>query len=247
MKLVSKAAAFGAAAALTATGLVAASGTSANAATVSKTYTCQTAVGPYQVPVAFTLPALPSTLPAGTTVPSIPVSAAMTLPQALVTTLSTLTDTLGGPVTGNATLGTLPIPTSLNVPSTALKTGADQVLTATGSLSSFKAPTTAGTYTLSLPTSIKAALAPSLGDLGTATCTLPASQAAVGSVKVTGTTSAATPTKAQKKLAKDEKALKKAKKAYKKAHGAKKAKLHKKIVKLKKAIKKDKQAVKAGK
>jgi len=193
MKLVSKLAAFAAAGAIGVTGLVAATGTAADAATVTKSYTCTTPVGSFPVPVAFTLPTLPTSLPAGSTVPSLPVSAAMTLPSQLASALSLVTSSLGGTITGSGALGSVPVPANLSVPTTDLASSGDQVLNATGSLSSFKAPTTAGTYAFTLPTTITADLVPGQPSLA-ATCTLPASQAAVGSVKVTGATAPATKT-----------------------------------------------------
>ena len=58
MKLVSKAAAFAAAAALSTTGLVAAAGTSANAVDAKPTYTCSTGMTPttFNVPLEFSMP-----------------------------------------------------------------------------------------------------------------------------------------------------------------------------------------------
>ncbi|WP_017934805.1 DUF6801 domain-containing protein [Nocardioides sp. Iso805N] len=191
MKFVSKAAAFGAAAAISATGLVAATGTTANAATVTKTYTCSLPVGsPFAVPVAFTLPALPTTAPAGASVPSLPVSATMTLSQVETATIqaevAALTGTaptaFGGPVSGAGSIGSTALPINLTVPSTTINTTGDTVLNATGATGAVKAPGAAGTYTVSLPQSITAKLLGS--SVPGAVCTLPGSDATVGSLAV---------------------------------------------------------------
>lgn len=199
MKFVSKAAAFGAAAAISATGLVAATGTTAHAATVTKTYTC-TLPGnstSFPVPVAFTLPALPSSAPAGAGVPSLPVAATMTLTRAETLAIQTYVSSLGadtptsfgGPVAGNGTIGSTALPITLTVPTTPISSTGDTVLNATGSTGAVKAPSTAGTYVVSLPKSIAANLLGS--SFPAATCTVPAADAAIGTLKVSPAASTA--------------------------------------------------------
>jgi hypothetical protein len=193
MTFVSKVAAFGAAAAMTATGLVAATGTSAIAADpITKTYSCKLPVGDaFPVKVDFTLPALPASVPAGSSVPSLPVSAKMTLTLAEVSAIGTAVGPLlgstptafGGPITGAGSLGSVPVPMNLTVPSTPISTTGDTVLPASGTTEAFKVPTAAGTYDFSLPQSITAQLLGS--NVPGATCTVSAADAKVSSMKVT--------------------------------------------------------------
>lgn len=159
-------------------------GGSVIAGSVMRTYSCSTAAGTVDVPVDFDLPDMPTSLLAGSSIPAMPLTATMTLPQSLTGTLSLVTSAIGGPVTGNATLGAEVIPVSLTVPSTPLHASADQVLSATGTISAFTAPTVAGEYDLALPTSISAALVPEWGAAGVAACTLGAPDARIGSVAV---------------------------------------------------------------
>lgn len=127
MKFVSKAAAFGAAAALSATGLVTATGVSANAADVSVTYSCDlsdfAAFLPLGTPTAqpitavYTVPALPGTVVAGQALPAQALSAKITPSPVISGLVATAgkNGQLSGTVAGNVKFGAQNIAASLAI------------------------------------------------------------------------------------------------------------------------------------
>jgi len=264
MSLTKKFAALGAAAAISATGLVAAAGT-ANAATGTATYTC-TATGTigdltsgssFDVPLSLspaTLAGLASGIAAGKAAP-VAGSADLTgfltalgpAGQAGLGAAGTLTASAALPVSFNGK----PVSMTINAaPMTGEQLVASKKLTFSGNL---PAPAAAGTYAATLPGSFSLAVSASGlgGSVGTVECAdSNAAELALGNVVVKSATPPVVNTKlkaAQAQLAKDQKALKAAKKQLKKAKGHKSVVLKKKIAKLNKAIKKAKKAVAAAK
>ena len=93
MSVTKKFAALGAAAAISATGLVAATGTSAHAANVTRSvsYDCDLSsigLGPTVITTEYSVPTLPAALPKGTAVPSQPISAKITVPASVTTVVA---------------------------------------------------------------------------------------------------------------------------------------------------------------
>jgi hypothetical protein len=147
----------GVATALAAGALVGASSTAANAAfEATSTYTCNVAGNDVPMPMTVSVPILPPTANAGTTIPGnlLDVSTALTIPAAVASQLGTL-GVNGGKVDNFAMLvgdqGTAPAPLTV----TGFAPGTDAgslVATATGKNALFTLPK-AGTYDISLPKS----------------------------------------------------------------------------------------------
>ncbi len=245
MSFTKKFVAFSAAAALSATGFVAATGTSATAANVTKTVTYEctyAALGLDHAPVsaAYTIPAFPTTLPVGTAVPSKAISAAITVPASVsALVVAGFQGSISGTVDGDVSFGSQKVAASLTIPEGTKITdpAAPATLPATGTLDGFKA-SNAGIQSVKLPSNVTATLS------GLAIpCTAAAgSDLSISSVKV-GDSPALKAAKAQ--LAKDKAALAKAKKALKKAKGHKKVVLKKKVAKLVKKVKADQAKIKS--
>jgi hypothetical protein len=189
MKFVSKAVAFGATAALATTGLVGATGTSANAAPVTKsvTYNCDLSglgLGTQAVTTAYTIPAMPTTLSAGQAVPATPISAKVTFP----TTVSALIvggfqGHIDGSVTGDAKLGSQTIASSLTIPDQTITNGAaPATVDASGTLAAF-APARVGAQAFSLPSVVHASFQD--GALKVSCAAATGSNLSLGSVAVT--------------------------------------------------------------
>jgi len=255
MFVAKKFAAFGAAAAISVTGLVAATGVSANAANVTKsvTYNCDLSglgQGTQPVTAAYSIPAFPASLPAGTVVAKQSITAKMTLPtpvSALI--VAGFEGKIDGSVSGDVTFGSTKVASSLTIPSqTITDATAPATVNASGTLAGFTAGT-AGAQAVKLPSAVTAKFQ---NDAVTVQCTAaPGSDLSLGSVTVTksstgGGTNAALQ-KAEAKLKQDQAKLNGLKKGLKKAKGHKKAALQKKIAKLNKTIKADKAAVAAAK
>jgi hypothetical protein len=186
MKLIAKTAAITAAAAMTATGLIGAISTSASAATTTKsvTYSCDLSVlgqGHQDVTAVYTVPAFPTTLPAGTAVPSMPIAAQVTLPASLSPIIiAGFNGDVSGTVTGNVGFGSQNIVGTLTIPTTHITDpSAAAVLQATGTLASFT-PSTAGANAVSLPSAVTASLA----GLTVPCAAVPGSDVSLGSVNV---------------------------------------------------------------
>jgi hypothetical protein len=184
MKFVSKVAALGAAAAISATGLVAATGTTANAATVnSVTYTCHLGPlgGDQQVTAAYTIPALPATVPAGIALPAQPISADITVPPAVSTiVVASFGGQISGTVNGNVAFGPQSIAASLTIPDqTITDANSSATVHSSGTLAAFT-PTNVGTNAVSLPSAVTA----TLGGQAIACDAVAGSDLALGSVAV---------------------------------------------------------------
>jgi hypothetical protein len=204
MKLIAKTAAITTAAAISATGLVGAIGSSASAApaVVNTTYTCTFSVMgasiQADVPMTIAVPSgLPSQLQAGVAVPAgTPVQATLHLESVelspgapLLGTLQSLGVTeLGGSIDSfKAALGDVPVTGTLpavpNTPISDLSSG----LTSVGSLGSF-VPAGAGTESLTLPSSFNlqpTAVADPQQSFGSVPCQLkPGAPTSLGSVNV---------------------------------------------------------------
>jgi len=161
MKLVSKLAAFGAAAALTTTGLAAA-GTAADAATVTKavTYNCDLSgvgLGTQQVTTDYSVPAFSSALKQGTAVPSMPISAKVTVPASVsAVVVAGFGGSINGTVSGNVSFGAAKVPASLTIPASKISDPTKPAtVSATGKLAAFTA-STAGAQAVSLPSAVTA-------------------------------------------------------------------------------------------
>jgi len=245
MSVVKKFVALGAAAAISATGLVAAAGT-ADAANVTKsvTYNCDLSglgQGTQPVTAAYSIPAFPASLPTGTAVPKQNITAKITLPtpvSALI--VAGFQGKIDGSVSGDVTFGSTKVASSLTIPSqTITDATAPATVNASGTLAGFKAGT-AGAQAVKLPGAVTAKFQ---NDAVTVQCTAaPGSDLSLGSVTVGGSHAL---TAAKAKLAKDVKKLKAAKKALHKATGHKKVVLKKKVKQLTKQVKKDRKKVAA--
>ena len=256
-----KLAALGAAAAISATGLVAAAG-AANAATPGQaTYTCtgtgtmaNLLSGPFDIPVTIA-PATLSSLASGVTAgKGSPIAGSADLSQFLGALTPTGAGVLGQAGTLSATsafpvsLGSQTANTNIvGAPMTAAELQSSHTLTFTGSL---VAPASAvGTHAASLPSSFSLAVSSeNLGPAGTVECSdNNTAELSLGNLTVkpasaggsTGTSNAKALAAAKAQLAKDTKKLAQLKKALEKASKAKKKGIKKQIVKVTKAIKAD--------
>lgn len=201
-----RAAIAGIATALTAGGMVAATGGTAEAASASATYNCNTLIGSFPIPVSLVTDALTSGVPTGAVVPSdlIPIAGLATLPETLLGALSGLGLTSLGATISNFNLGAgdtvLPLD-GLTAASTAFPGSGALDLPVTGTLGGFTVPLP-GLYDISLPPSFD--MLPLGGLLPSLTCVLdPASNPVIGQLNVLKQTSATNGTvkKAGKKYA----------------------------------------------
>lgn len=199
MKFVSKTAALGAAVAISATGLVAATGTTANAATVSVTYNCDLSDYAVLLPsgtptsqpitAAYTVPALPTTLPHGAAVPAQAISADITASPVIggLVAAAGKDGKLSGTVTGNVAFGGQPVAASLTIPpTTPAAPPASTTVHATGTLAGFSA-STAGAQAVSLPAAVTATLETAGGPQDVSCTAAPGSNLSLGSVNVVDT------------------------------------------------------------
>ncbi|MCA1983640.1 DUF6801 domain-containing protein [Nocardioides nematodiphilus] len=249
MSFTKKFVAFGAAAALSATGFVAATGTSANAADVTKsvTYNCNLSSlgqGTQPVTAVYTVPALPSSVAAGSTVPAKTVTAKITLPQPVTQLIAIgFGGKIDGTTSGNFTVGGQNVASMLTIPSQSIGDGsAAAEVNASGTLNAFKV-STAGAQAVKLPATLSASFQ---NNAVTVPCVAKSgSDLSLGSVNVTKAGDSPALVAAKKQLAKDKAALAKAKKALKKAKGHKKVVLKKKVAKLVKKVKADQAKIKS--
>lgn len=195
MKLISKAAALGAAAAITATGLVGATGTSASATTAttkSVTYSCDLSAIPGQstenVTAAYTFPAFPTTLPAGTAVKQQNISAAITLsPELSGLIYAGFGGHIKGSVAGKVGFGGQGVDATLVIPDTTITDPtAATTVNATGTLAGFT-PATAGPNAVTVPSAVTATFDTSAGSLPVPCTAVAGSDVSLGSVNVTPT------------------------------------------------------------
>jgi len=245
MSLTKKFVALGAAAAISATGLVAGTGTSADAANVTKsvTYNCDLSglgLGSQPVTAAYSIPAFPASIRTGTAVPAKPITAKITLPATVSTLIvAGFQGKIDGSVTGNVTFGSKSVASSLIIPSQTITDPASPaVVNASGKLAGFTA-STAGTQAVKLPNAVTATFQG--GSLTVQCSAASGSNLSLASVSVKGSAALAA---AKAKLAKDLKHLRAAKKALHKASGHKKVVLKKKVVKLTKKVKADRKKIK---
>jgi hypothetical protein len=161
MKFVSKAVAFGAAAALSATGLVTATGVSANAETVTKsvTYTCHLGAlgGDQPVAASYTVPVLPATVPGGTAIPAQAITATFTVPSSVsAVVVGGFGGHINGTISGNGAFGSQSVAAALTIPDqTITDASAPATLQASGTWASVT-PSTAGANAVSLPSAVTA-------------------------------------------------------------------------------------------
>lgn len=187
-----RAAVAGIATALTVGGLVGASAGSAEAASSSATYNCDTLLGSFPIPVSLVTDALTSAVPTGAVVPSdlIPVSGLASLPETLLSALSGLGLTsLGATISGfDLTAGDTVLPLDgLTAATTTLPGTGGLDLPVSGTLGGFTVPLP-GLYDISLPASFD--MLPLGGLLGTITCAIdPASNPVLGQLNVLKQTS----------------------------------------------------------
>ncbi len=120
MSFAKKFAAFGAAAAISATGLVAASGVAANAADVTKSvaYNCDIpGFGTKAVSAEYSIPALPASIPAGTKVPGKAITAKVTLPADVANIIVVgFGGAISGTLNGNVAFGSQSVASSITIP-----------------------------------------------------------------------------------------------------------------------------------
>jgi len=249
MSFTKKFAALGAAAAISATGLVAATGTSAHAAATSVDYNCDLSAFSAFLGGAPTTQKITANFDAiswGTAVAGKSVSKPATATITVSPTIAGLIQVAGGgkiagTVSGTGKVGSQNVPVKMTIPSTAVDATNPAPVPMSGTFGAFT-PSTAGAQAVSLPATVVTTLTTSIGPAEVACTAVPGSVLSFGTLTVTkGDSAALTAAKAQ--LAKDKAALAKAKKALKKAKGHKKVVLKKKVAKLVKKVKADQAKV----
>lgn len=187
-----RAAIAGIATALTVGGMVGATGGSAQAASSTATYDCNTLLGSFPIPISLVTDALTSAVPTGAVVPSdlIPVAGLATLPETLLSALSGLGLTSLGATISNFNLlaGDTVLPLDgLTAATTNLPGTGSLDLPVTGTLGGFTVPLP-GLYDISLPASFD--MLPLGGLLPTITCVLdPSTNPVLGQLNVLKQTS----------------------------------------------------------
>lgn len=196
MKFMGKLAAVAVTTAISGGALVAATGTSATAATTTKSvnYNCDLsqyqaelngAPTTQQITAAYTVPALPATIVAGSAVPAQPVTAKITVSQVISGLITAVNSgNISGTVAGNAKFGAQDVAASLTIPQQSVDASQQtSTVNATGTLAAFT-PSQVGANAVSLPSAVTATLDSVLGP-ATVQCTAASGSSLVlGSVNV---------------------------------------------------------------